>query len=160
MKIGGHGLRDHLRLLAPLFGLIGAVWALRLVLAGAGVPSDVVRICSVTVAGPVSVLLAVLMIHHRRFGSYPNVAAAAFLLICWQQLLIVAAVAFSALTGTTNIYTAPEYSGPGGPLRHIAGHLTFGLGIGTIMGTAMGFLLFWMLRMLVPAGEEKQGQNT
>ena len=29
MRIGEHGFGDHLRLLAPLFGLIAAVWALR-----------------------------------------------------------------------------------------------------------------------------------
>ncbi len=155
MKISGYRLRDHLRLLAPLFGLITAVWALRLVLAAAGAPSSLVRTCSVTLAGAVSVLLAVLLIHTKRFGSYPNVAMAAFLLVCWEQLLIAAAIALSALSGFNNIYAAPEYSSGMSPAQHIAGHLTFGLGISTLLGTAMGSLLLWMLRRLVPVGSSK-----
>ncbi len=157
MKVCGYGLRDHIRLLAPLFGLITAVWTLRLVLDTAGAPSVLVRVCSVTVAGAVSVLLAALLIHIRRFGSYPNVAVAALLLIGWEQILIVLAIAFSAFSAISNIFTAPEYSPDGlvDPWRHIAGHLTFGLGIGTLDGTAMGCLLLWMLRRLVPVRSGK-----
>jgi len=124
MKIGGHGLREHIHLLKPLFGFIAAVWLLRIVLDKAGMPPTVVRMVSVTVAGAVSVLLAVLLIHFKAFGSYANVVAAAFLLELWEQLLICGAIAFSAFTGTANIYTAPEYSFHSAPVAHIVGHLT------------------------------------
>ena len=151
MKIGGHGLGEHLRLLAPLFWLIAGVWALRLVLAAAGAPFPLVRACSVSVTGAVAILLAVILIHIRRFGGYVNVAVAAFLLECCLQLLIVAAIAFAALTGIQNIYTAPEFSFRLSSLtHHMVGHLTFGIGVGTLMGTAMGSLLLWLLRRLVP----------
>ncbi len=156
MKICGHGLRDHLRLLAPSFGLIAAVFILRLVLDAAGAPSGLVRVCSVTVAGAVAILVAVLLIHNRRFGDYPNVVVAALLLVGWQQLLISGAIAFFAFTGIQNIYSAPEYSGGVvDPWRHIAGHLTFVLGFGELVGAAMGCLLLWMLRRLVPVEQAK-----
>lgn len=155
MKIGGHALREHIRLLAPLFGLIAAVWALRLVLVAAGAPPGLVRVCSVTVTGAVSVLLAALLIHFRRFGSYSNIVVAAFLLQCWQQLLIVGAIAFSVFANINNVYSAPEYSPHGGPLGHIAGHLTFGLGMGTLFGAGTGCLLLWMLKRLVPVNPAK-----
>ncbi len=156
MKICGHGLRDHLRLLAPSFGLITAVFVLRLVLDAVGAPSGLVRACSVTVAGAVAILVAVLMIHNRRFGDYSNVAVAVLLLVGWQQLLISGAIAFFAFTGIQNIYSAPEYSGGlADPWRHIAGHLTFGLGFGELVGAAMGCLLLWMLRRLMPVEQAK-----
>ncbi len=156
MNICGHGLRDYLRLLAPSFGLITAVFILRLVLDAAGAPSGVVRVCSVTVAGAVAILVAVLMIHNRRFGGYSNVAVAALLLVGWQQLLISGAIAFFAFTGIQNIYSAPEYSGRlADPWHHIAGHLTFGLGFGELVGAAMGCLLLWMLRRLMPVEQAK-----
>jgi hypothetical protein len=163
MKIGGHGLRDHIRLLMPLFGLIAAVWLLRIVLDKAGAPPTVVRIVSVTVAGAASILLAVLLIHFKAFGSYASVVVSAFLLELWSQLLICLAIAFSAITGTTNIYSAPEYSFhravghrvARGPLVHIFGHLTGALGFGTLFGAAMGCLLLWILRRLVPVGPGK-----
>ncbi len=157
MKIGGHGLRDHIHLLMPLFGLIAAVWALRLILDKAGTPHMVVKMVSVTVAGAASILLAALLIHFKAFGSYASVVAATFLLECWQQLLICGSIAFSAITGTSNIYTAPEYSPPGGPAAHIAGHLTAGVGVGTLLGGAMGCLLLWMLRRIVPVATSKTG---
>jgi hypothetical protein len=158
MKIGEHGLGDHIRLLAPLFAFIGAVWALRLVLYAGGAPRPILYICSVTVAGSVSVLLAAVLIHSRRFGSYTNVVAAVFLLNCWQQFLIVAAITFTALTNIQNVYSAPEFSfsarppfhGPEGYLPHILGHLIGGVGFGTLFGSAMGSLVFWMLRRLAP----------
>ncbi len=157
MKVCGYGIREHVRLLAPLFGLIAAVWALRLVLDAAGAPRGLVRIFSVTVFGAVAVLLAVLLIHFRGFGSYPNVAVAALLLVFWQQLLIVAAIAFSTLTGTKNIFAAPEYSGPGlTPGRHILGHLIFGIGMGELMGAAMGCLFLWLLRKILPMSSRSQ----
>lgn len=150
MKICGCSLRDHLRLLAPLFGLITAVWLLRLVLYAADAPLSLVRVCSVTVAGAIAVLLAVLLMHTRRFGSYSNVVLASFLLVCWEEGLIVMAIAFSALTGIKNIYAAPEFSERLSPVSHIVGHLTFSVGLGTLFGAAMGCLLLWMLRKLVP----------
>lgn len=150
MRINGFSLRDHLRLLAPLFGLIVAVWALRLVLGAIGASGRVLSICSVSVAGPVGLFLAVLLIHGRRFGSYTNVVAAAFLVACWQQGLIIAAIAFATLTGIPNIYSAPEFSGGLSPFQHIFGHLTFGVGLGTLSGSAMGCLLLWILRKIVP----------
>jgi len=150
MRFGSHGLREHIRFLMPLFGLIAAVWLLRLVMDKAGAPPTVVRMVSVTVAGAASILLAVVLIHFKGFGSYASVVVASFLLEFWTQLLICSAIAFSALTGTTNIYTAPEYSPGYGPLAHIFGHITFGLGFGTLFGAAMGCLLLWLLRLIVP----------
>jgi len=152
MKISGHDLRDHLRLLMPSFGLITAVFALRLVLHASGAPSSLVRACSVTVAGAVAILVAVLFIHTRRFGSYPNVVVATLFLVTWEQLLLSGAIAFYAFTGISNVYSAPEYS-PGrfaDPWHHIAGHLIFGLGFGELLGAGMGCLLLWTLRRLVP----------
>jgi hypothetical protein len=150
MKIGGHGLGDYLRLLTPLYAFIAAVWALRLVLFAAGVPHMVLLICSVTVAGAVSILLVVLMIHSRRFGGYTNVVAAAFLIHCWQQFLIVAAIAFTALTNIQNVYSVPEFSVGLDYLHHILGQVTFGIGSGTLSGSAIGILLLWMLRRVAP----------
>lgn len=148
MKIGRHGLMDHLRLLGPLFGFIAAIWALRIVLhaAGASRSSPELRVISVTVAGGVAVLLAVLMIHRRSFGGCASVVAAVFLLSCWEQLLITAAIIFSALTGIPNVYTGPDFAFVPGLWHHAAGHLTIGIGSSAIFGSAMGCILFWMLR--------------
>ena len=154
MKIGKYGLRDHLRLLAPLFGFITGIWALRMILDFADSPAWIIHITSVTTATSVAVLLAVLLIHLRRFGGYTNVVVTALFLNIWAQVLIVAAIVFAAATHTRNVYTAPEYSIPGSTedhWRHIHGHLTFGIGTGTLVGAAFGCLLLAILRALLPA---------
>ena len=150
MKIGEHSLRDHLRLLTPFFGLITAVWVLRLVMGLAHTPVELTRLVSVNVAGAVAVLGAAFLIHFKRFGSYANVVAAAFLLVVYGQVLIALSVAFSALTGIATIYTAPEFGGRMSHATHILGHLTLGVGTNLILGAADGSLILWLLRLFVP----------
>ena len=154
MKIGGHGIREHLQLFAPLFALIAAVWVLRMVADYAGAPHGFVHVVSVNIAGSISILIAVILMHVRKFGGYANVAAATFMLVLWKELLVSAAVAFTAVTGLATIYAAPEFSGvPGHPLTpgwHIIGQLTFGLGLQTLFGSAMGCFILWILRAFVP----------
>ncbi len=161
MRVGGHRIREHVGLLWPLFIFIALVWLLRMVLSAMGLPPSVPRFFSVTAAGALAVLLAVLLIHFRRFGGYTNVVVSSLLLNAWSQLLIVLAIVFSALTGIENVYTLPEFSIPSdGPrhLRHIYGHLTFMTGLGTLMGAGMGCLLLWFIRMIVPL-EKPQGKK-
>jgi hypothetical protein len=154
MNIGGYGLREHFRLLAPLYGLVAAVWLLRLVLNELGAPRGLVRVVSVNAATALSILIAVGLIHFQGVGGYLNVILASFLLVVWEELLIISAVTFSVLTHTMNVYTRPEYSFPGedpNHLKHILGQLTFGIGAGTLYGAATGCLLLFLLRRLVPS---------
>ena len=154
MKIDDHSLSEHLRLLVPLFVLIAGVWVLRLLLNEMAVlHALVVHVLSLTVATAIALLFAVILIHVRRFGSYPSVVAATVLIVAWAQLLIVLAIIFSVATGTENIFTLPEFSLPGDDprhLKHILGHLSFGVGGGALIGSAFGCLMLWMLRRVLP----------
>ncbi len=154
MNICGHGLRDHIRLLAPLYGFITLVWALRWGLDAAGFSHGLVRAFSVTGATSLSVLVAVWLIHTRGFGSYPNVVVTSLLLVIWEQLIIVVAIVFSVITKIENVFTKPEFSIPTADpyhFKHIVGHLTFGIGAGMLFGAATGCLMLWLLRTIVPA---------
>ena len=153
MKIGDHSLGEHIRLLVPLFVFIAGVWVLRVLLHEMAVLHALVHVLSITVATAVAVLFAVILIHVRRFGSYPSVVVATVLVVAWAQLLIVLAIIFSVATGTENIFTLPEFSLPGDDprhIRHILGHLSFGIGGGALIGSAFGCLILWMLRRVLP----------
>jgi fucose 4-O-acetylase-like acetyltransferase len=154
-------MREHVRLLMPLFAFLLVVWLLRLLLAAAGASLSVSRVFSVTTASAVAVFLAVLLIHFHGFGGYTNVVATSLLLNAWSQILIVIAILFAVVTGTENVYTLPEFSVPGDDpmhLRHIFGHLTFMLGLGTLFGAGVGCLMLWFLRLMVPMrGERMKG---
>ena len=156
MTISGRSLREHVRLLLPLFGVIAGVWLLRFITSEAGAPTGIVHALSVTVTTSVCILLAVLLIHKRQFGGYPSVVAAVFLLVCWEQLLIVSGIAMYVLTGRTNVFGGHEHSAHmHSPMAHIAGHLTFGLGFGELFGAAIGSLWLWVLRRIVPVEQAK-----
>ena len=153
MRIGGHSLGEHLRLLTPLFVFIAGVWGLRIVLHELGVLHPLVHILSITVATAVALLFAVVLIHVKGFGSYPSVIVATVLVLAWAQLLIVLAIIFAVVTGTENIFTLPEFSMPGDDprhIKHILGHLSFGLGGGALIGSAFACLMLWMLRRVLP----------
>jgi hypothetical protein len=156
MRIGGRSLREYLRLLGPLFGLITAVWGLRLIIAAVGAPGNIVRILSVTVTSSICILLAAVLIHIRRFGGYSSVITAVFLLVVWGQLLISAAIVLAMVTGGSNVYTEPEYAGRAPSLLvHLVGHLTLGIGISTLLGAGMACVLFWLVRRVIPPQPEK-----
>ncbi len=159
MRIGEHGVREHIRFLSPAFAFVAAVWLLRLIVAEAGSPIWLVRLFSVTVAATVAVLLSVILIHARRFGGYVSVVVASLLINIWAQILITLTILFSILTKTNNVFTAPEFSFGENQWRHLQGHLTFSIGVGTLVGAAEGCLLLWLLRILVPMGG-RQDQDT
>lgn len=148
MRISGHSLREHLSLLAPLFGIIAAVWLLRMILHQVGVPEWILFFVSINVAVPVAIIFVCLLIYVKRFGGYASIVLASFLLVSWSQILIVLAILISEWTGFANIYAAPEFSLPDDPghWRHISGHLTFGIGLETLIGSFMGCLVFFILR--------------
>ena len=161
MKIEGHRIREHIRLLAPLFGFIAAIFILRMILAAADSPFWLVRMVSVSTSTSLAVLLAALLMHTRRFGSYVNVVVASLLLNLWAEVLIILAILFTTFTRIQNIYTAPEFSVPGEDpqhLRHIYGHLTFSLPTGTLAGAAVGCLFLWLLRTLAADKPKAQDQ--
>ncbi len=154
MKVHGHGIREHIRFLAPLLLLVLIVWILRLLLGIANTPFWFSKLFSVNGASVVALLIAIFWIHTRGFGSYPNVVMSSFLIHTWAHLLIIVAIIFAVATGTNNIFTRPEFSikeDDAFHVRHILGHLTFGIGANTLLGAGMGCFLLWLLRVFVPA---------
>jgi hypothetical protein len=155
MNIGGYGVREHIKLLSPAYGLIAAVWLLRWVLDALGAPRVLVVGLSVSGATALAILIAVGLIHFRSVGGYSSVLLASFLIVVWEQTLIVAAILVSVLSGVENVFTEPEFSIGNDPnhVRHIVGHLTFGIAAGMLFGGAAGCVLLFLLRRLVPSRE-------
>lgn len=153
MKIEGHTLREYLRLTSPAFGLVLAVWLLRLVLAAAGVPINIVRLFSVSVASAVAMVMAVLLLHLHRSGGYLSAFVCSYILEIWTQLLVVAAIAFTILTGISNIFSEPEFTPrSGNQVHHILSHLFFGVVVGAVFSVIISSTMLWIFRRLIPMG--------
>lgn len=153
MKIQGYTLREYWQLAAPLFALILIVMLLRLIVGFLHAPGWVVKVLSLNGASSLAAVIAILLMHVRKFGSYQHVFIVTFMLIVFREILIIAAILFTVLTGIDTIFAAPEFSLPKDDphhIRHIVGHLTFGIGGGTLLGGAMSCLLLFLLRRIVP----------
>jgi hypothetical protein len=121
MKIGGHPLRQHLRILSPLFVLLAGVWVLRWIIGCINTPGWLLQVVSLTFFAPVAVLLAVLMLHVRRFGGYASVVACSLLLNAWTETLIVLAIMFRSLRAFRHLHGTDVFSrrcGPASPVPH------------------------------------------
>jgi hypothetical protein len=154
MKIGGHRLIEHIRLLLPVLSLVTGVWLLRWIVSASGAPVELTKLVSLTTTTGVSTILAVLLIRSRGYGGYASVVLASFIISAWAQFLIVAAITYASVTQKNNVYTLPIYSLPARdvtPLEHIYEHLTSGIGMGTIVSAGVGCLLMWLLRKMIPA---------
>ena len=128
-----------------------------MLLDAANAPHFIAHAFSVTAAETIAIFLAVLLMEVRRKGSYINVVVASFMLTVWAQALIILAILFAVVTKINNVFTIPEFSVPGDDryhVRHIMGHLTFGIGLGVIFGAVMGCILLFLLRLLVPSTPE------
>jgi len=146
LKIG-----SQIRLLTPLFLLTASFWAIRIVLGEIDAPSWLLTIFSATVAIPLTVFLATLGIFARKEASYGAVLVSALFLVGAAQLLICGTILFSLLTGMHTIYTAPEFSPFEEPQHslHLLSHL-LAIPVGALFGFAMGSLVLWALRKMVP----------
>lgn len=155
MKVNGRTLSEHLRLLKPFFWVLALVWALRYVVALAGGPTWLVRSFSLIFLAPILIAVMVLVVHIRRFGGYSNVIVATFLLTFFVHLLIASGILLTETMGIERVMRPSVRHAPP-TLTHAIGHLTFGLGMGTILGAALASILLFVLRMVVPKDRSRQ----
>ncbi len=142
--------KQLVKLLGPLFGVIYAVWFLRLVLAAAGAHGWLILPFSITGIIPVSALLAVLLIHVKRAGGYAQVVLASILLAAAGQLLVSLAIAFTMATGVENVYSAPEFTpSHSTQFLHLCSHL-LGIILFGLLGSIMGCFFLCLVRLLMP----------
>lgn len=149
MKVNGRTLSEHLHLLKPFLALIAAAWVLRVTLVFAGAPDWLVRSFSLVFLSPIVIALMVVVVHVRRFGGYSNVIFATFLLTLFVHLLITSGILLTETMGIEKMMR-PSFRHPPPTVAHVIGHLTFGFGLGTLLGAALASVVLFVLRTLVP----------
>ncbi len=151
MSLRGLALRQHLKLIAPMLGIVMAVWAIRILAYEAGFSLTTVRLFSVTLTVQICLVLAVVQIHLRK-GRYFSVVMASLLFNLWAQLLICSMLLFAIVTGTSNVFTHPQFAVPGATNLwvQIRGQMTLVLGFNMLFGAATGSLLLFLLRWMLP----------
>src|ERR1051325_8866089 len=91
--------------------LIVAAFVSRLALGLSGVPVSTTRWVSINLVLLVGLVYCSVAVHTRRFGSYKQLLGLLFVQTAFAHILIAFGILLGVVTGTDNIYTAPEFFG-------------------------------------------------
>jgi hypothetical protein len=133
--------------------LLATVGLARLGLSLAGLPDRTVMFLSMTVVGWAAVFYYGVAVHTRGFGSYRHLVP----LLLFQIILVQAIAVLGILldiAGWSNIYAAPEFSGPpfarsANQWSHALAHLTIGIVAPVLLGWAVGSVVLLVTRRVV-----------
>jgi len=148
----GKTVTQYLGFQKVVLALIVLAFLLRLTLSLAGTPNSVARWSSVTVVLLAGVVYYGVAVYTSGFGSYKQL----YPLLLFQSLLgeglVALAVVLAILTGTDNIYTAPEYSGGGDGKTwlHVLAHLVIAAVILPLVSWGVSSLVMLVTKRVAP----------
>jgi hypothetical protein len=147
----GKRVSHYLAFQWPLLVLTAAVGLARLGLSLAGTPDATVKWLSMNVllwAGAVYYGVAV---YPRGFGSYKQLLPLVTFQVAVLHAVAVTGILLS-IAGASNIFAAPEYSGPAAQNQwlHAAAHLTIGMVAATLLLWGVASLALWIAKRAAP----------
>jgi len=156
MKIFGKSLGEYVAFSKWILVFIFVVGMARLALSLAGVPNSTGKWLSVTVATLIGVLYFAIRVHTSGFGSYKNLLPIYVLQGLVGNAVIIPAIALAIVTGTDNIYSAPEFSGgqDGKTWVHAGAHLVLGTIMGPLLTWLVGCLIMFVTKKVVTKGQD------
>jgi hypothetical protein len=147
MKLFGKTLGEYVSFEWIILVLVIVIGLLRLFLSIEGIPDSTVKWASVTVLMQVGVIYYGIRVYTSGFGSYKNLLPLIFIQNLVTQAIIIFGIVVGMVTHKDNIYTAKDFArvfDDGKSFAHIAGHLTVGL----ILFTIVYFLLSALIMLI------------
>jgi hypothetical protein len=147
MTIFGKPLSDYVAFCKPFLILIPLVGIVRLAVSLNGAPNSTARWFSMTVLVWIAVVVYSIRIHTSGFGSYKQLLVICALLNLSTQVISIAGILTTVVTGSNNVFNAPEFAfGGGNPLVHIAAHVFIGSTAGSLVPWGIGSLILLVTR--------------
>ena len=144
--------------------LIPIVGITRLALSLSGEPNSTVKWASVTALVWIGTIYYAIRVHTARFGSYKQLLAICFLINLSAQVVIICGIVLAITSGTSNIFSAPEYAfgGDGKTWFHVGAHVLIGTTAGSLVPWLFGSVALAVARKVsapehVPAGGIRMG---
>jgi hypothetical protein len=151
MTIFGRPLSDYIAFCKPFLILVPLVGIVRLVLSLSGTPNATAMFFSMTALVWLAVVYYSIRIHTTAFGSYKQLLVICALLNLTTQVVSIAGILISIITGKANIFTAPEFTfGVGSQWAHVAAHVFIGSIAGSLVPWAVGSLILAITRKASP----------
>src|SRR5262245_44837423 len=149
MQIFGRPLSEYVAFCKPFLILIPIVGIARLALSLGSVPNSEAKWISMTVAVWIGVIYYSIRVHTSGFGSYKELLVIVALQNLMAQAVSIFGIILAILTGTGNIYSAPEYAfGGGNNWLHLGAHLFIGTTIGSLVPWVFGSAILFATRKL------------
>jgi hypothetical protein len=148
----GKTVTQYLGFQKVVLALIVLAFLLRLILSLTGTPNSVAKWISVTVVLLAGVVYYGVAVYTSGFGSYKQL----YPLVLFQSLLgeglVALAIVLAILTGTDNIYTAPEYSGGGDGKNwfHVLAHLVIAAVVLPLVSWGVSSLVMLVTKRVAP----------
>src|SRR5262245_61211350 len=151
MIIFGKRLSEYVTFSKPFLVLIPVVGIARLALSLGGTPNSTAKWISVTALVWIGVVYYSIRVHTSGFGSYKQLLVICVLQNLVAQVVIISGIVLAILTGTGNIYSAPEYAfgADGATSFHVGAHLLVGTTLGSLVPWGIGSLILFATRKLV-----------
>lgn len=148
----GKSLSEYFRFEKVILLIIAIVGIGRLALSLAGVSNAAAKFVSITIVWLLGALYISAKVHTSGFGSYKQLLPLVWIQSVVAQLIVVGSIVLGIVTGKTNIFTAPEYSGGGDGKNwgHLAAHLVIGLVIAPLVLWLIGSLVLLITRKVAP----------
>ena len=149
MTIFGRRLSEYVAFSRVFLILILVVGIARLALSLGGVPNSTAKWLSMTVVAWIGVVYYAIRVHTSGFGSYKQLLPVVALLNFVAQAIAMVGIVIAILTGTGNIFSAPEYAfgSDGGTWLHVGAHL--------VVGTTLGSLVPWLIGSVILSATRK-----
>jgi hypothetical protein len=147
----GKTISDYVSFQRPILILIVLAFAVRLAASLLGLPNASTRWISVNLVLVVGLAYVAVAVHTRGFGGYKQLFGLVLIQNLVAHLLISLAIILGILTGTDNIFTAPEYFGgnDGKSWFHVGAHALIWI-VPTLFGWLVGSLILFVTRKLQP----------
>jgi hypothetical protein len=157
MNIFGKRLSEYAAFSRLFLILIPLAGITRLALSLGGEPNSTVKWVSITLVQWIALIYYAVRVHTTGFGSYKQLLVIFVLLNLVAQAVIISGIILAIVTGTPNIYSAPEYAfgADGATWLHVAAHLFIGTTAGSLVPWLIGSLILFGTKKLSPVSDRK-----
>jgi hypothetical protein len=133
--------------------LVALAFAVRLGLSLSGDSYTQIRWVSMNLVLLLGLVYCSIAVHTRGFGSYKQLYGLLVVQNAFSHLLIASAITLGIVTGTANVFTAPEVSGGnnGATWFHAILHVIAGILIVPLVAWLFGSLILLVTRTVKPA---------
>jgi hypothetical protein len=148
----GKKFSEYVRFERWILILIGSAFIIRMAISAAGTPIDVARWVSINIVLLAGLVYCSVAVQTTGFGGYKQLFGLLLIQNVFAHTLIALGIALAVVTGTDNIYTAPEFFGgsSGRNLGHSAMHLIAGF-IVPVFAWLVASVILFATKKLKPA---------